>query len=78
MLLENKSLILLNVRIFVFENNTLNKILNKQKTTQNYLYFCLIFLTCWLDSKFESLPSLLRVYPESSKKEFTQKSTHKE
>jgi len=35
MLLENKSLMLLKVRIFVFENNTLNEGMLNTKQTEN-------------------------------------------
>ena len=39
--------------------------LNKQKTIKKWLIFWHNFfnlLTCWLNGKFKSLPSLLRVY----------------
>ena len=55
---------------FVFENNT-------HKTIKNYLYFGLIFfnlLTRWLGGKLESLPSLLRVWLEFTKKKSLLKS----
>ena len=48
-LVENKSLMLLKVRIFLFENSTLNEgMLNTKQIekTQNDLHFGLIFLTC--------------------------------
>ena len=49
MLLENKGLMLLKIRIFLFGNNTLNEgMLNTIQTenNQNDLHFGLIFLTC--------------------------------
>ena len=49
MLLENKGLMLLDVRIFQFGNNTLNGIMlntKQTKITPNDLCFGLIFLTC--------------------------------
>ena len=61
MLLKNKSLMLLKVKIFVFENNTLKKVMlniKRTETTQNDLYFGLIFLTCRLvDSVLNSRES---------------------
>jgi len=71
---------------FIFENNTLNEgMLNAKQTKNNkkWLTFWSYFfnlLTRWLGSKLKSIPSLLRVYrvcSESTKKEFTQESTHR-
>jgi len=56
---------------FIFENNILNKdILNviQRENNKNNLHFSLIFLICWIGGKLENLPSLLRVYLESTKK----------
>ena len=59
---------------FSIREQTLNGgMLNTKQIENNlkWLTFCLIFLTCWLGGKLESLSSLLRVcwvYPESNKK----------
>ena len=44
MLLENKSLRLLNMRIFVFENNTQNKGMLKYLIDILFIYILLLFL----------------------------------
>lgn len=33
-----------------------------EKTTQNNMFFGLIFLTYWLDGKFENLLNLYKIY----------------
>ena len=77
MLLENSCLMLLKIKIFVFDNITLNEgMLNTKQTKNNSKWLTLWsnffnLLTRWLGGKLESLSNLLRiykVYPESTKK----------